>query len=227
MKIEFVSLHWDNVDQNMLDAHKKVMKHFDTPVNYFNLNVNHGHWMTEVHKQSQSDIVVTIEPDCIPLSKEKIFDVVRYAKRNNTFVGIAQVSNHIRPKSHIYAAPGFYVMPTRLYKTLKYPSFSETHRSDTAEEISYKAEENGIRYRALRPTYFEHEPEGGIWPLGCLGYYGIGTVFEDTVYHLYQSRMAHNIELFVKRCEEVINGTFTTEGFHSSMTYNYKGKVVP
>lgn len=226
MKIEFVSLHWDNVDQDMLDAHKRVMKHFDIPINYFNLNVNHGHWMTEVHKQSQSDIVVTIEPDCIPLSKEKVFDVIRYAKRNNTFVGIAQVSNHIRPKSHIYAAPGFYVMPTRLYKTLKHPSFSETHRSDTAEEISYKAEENGIKYRALRPTYFEGEPSEGAWPLSCLGYYGIGTVFEDTVYHLYQSRMAQNIELFIKRCEEVINGTFNTEGFHSSSTFSYKGKVV-
>jgi hypothetical protein len=226
MKIEFVSLHWDNVDQDMLDAHKRVMKHFDIPVNYYNLNINHGHWMTEIHKQSTSDIIVTIEPDCIPLNKDKLLDVVRFAKRMNTFVGIAQVSNHIRPKSHIYAAPGFYVMPTRLYKTLNCPSFSETRRSDTAEEISYIAEENGIRYRALRPTYFEGEPTEGVWPLGCLGYYGIGTVFEDTVYHLYQSRMAQNIELFVKRCDEVINGTFTTEGFHSSTTFNYKGKTV-
>lgn len=226
MKVEFNSLHWDNVNKDMLDAHKSVMKHFDIPVNYHNLNWNHGTWMQVIHSESKSDVVVTIEPDCVILDKQKVLDIIRYAYKNNTFVGIAQVSNHIPPKSHIYAAPGFYVMPTKLYNELNCPSFTETYRSDTAEEISYIAEEKGIRYRALRPTYFEGEPGEGLWPLSNLGYYGIGTVFEDTVYHLYQSRMAQNIELFVKRCSEIINNTFSTEHMTSSTTFNYKGKIV-
>ena len=76
------------------------------------------------------------------------------------------------------------------------------------------------------PTYFEKGSSEGVWPLGSLGYYGIGTVFDNSIYHLYQSRMAENIELFVSRCKQVIDNTFTTEGFHTSTTFNYKGKIV-
>lgn len=227
MKIEFNTLHWDNVDKDMLAAHKRVMEHFGIPVNYHNLTgFNHGKWMDEVVKRSESDVVCIIEPDCIPLNKEKLIDVIKYAAARDTFVGIAQVSNHIHPKSHIYAAPGFYAITPSIYKKLGSPSFTETHRSDTAEEISYLAEENGIRYRALMPTYFTREPGEGAWPLSNIGYYGIGTVFDDVVYHLYQSRMADNIELFVDVCNQVIDGTFTTDNLIPSTTFNFKGKTV-
>ena len=226
MKIEFNSLHWDNVDKEMLSAHKRVMKYFELPVNYHATNTNHGFWMQQVMNRSDSDVVVFIEPDCIPLQILPVIEYIKYAFHNETFVGIAQVSNHIPPKSHIYAAPAFYAMSTQAYNKLGRPSFTETRKSDTAEEICYIAEDKGIRYRALMPTCFEKESSEGLWPLGPLGYYGIGTVFDNSIYHLYQSRMAENINMFVKRCEQVIDGTFTTEGFYPSSIFNYKGKIV-
>jgi len=226
MRVEFNSLHWDNVDDRMLHAHKQVMQHFSIPINYTNLNVNHGLWLDHIMQNSSSDIVVILEPDCIPINKDRITDYIYYAYRKNTYVGIAQVSNHIPPRTHIYAAPGFYVMPTKVYKQLGSPSFSETRRSDTAEEICYIAEKKGIRYRALAPTFFEKEPGEGLWPLGPLGYYGIGTIFDNAIYHLYQSRMAANIDLFVERCTEVIDGTFSTDRFLPSTILNYEGKIV-
>jgi len=219
MRVDFYSLHWDNVNQDMLDAHKRVMLHFDIPMNYHNLNgVNHGNWMQQVINTSTSDVIVILEPDCIPLD-QSYADYIRYAHRHETFVGIAQVSNHIPPKSHIYAAPGFYAISKKAYNRLGRPSFTETYRSDTAEEISYLAEEMGIKYRALMPTYFEKASSDGYWSLSNLGYYGIGTVFDNSMYHLYQSRMAENIELFVKRCDEVIAGTFNTKNFIPATTF--------
>lgn len=226
MKVEIHSLHWDNVDPDMLDAHKRVMHLANIPINYHHLNgFNHGRWMEAVIKQSQSDVVVFFEPDCIPLNVN-FYNYIKYAYRNNTFVGIAQVSNHIPPKSHIYAAPGFYCISKEAYRVLGEPSFTETRRSDTAEEISYLAEEKGLRYRALMPTYFYQEPEEGLWPLSNLGYYGIGTVFDDSIFHLYQSRMAQNIELFVSVCNQVIDGSFSTINFTKSTTFNYSGNIV-
>lgn len=220
MKVEFNSLHWDNVDKEMLASHKRVMEHFDIPMNYHHLNgVNHGKWMEVVLKNTQSDVVVFMEPDCIPLDKEKLINYIRYAHKNNTFVGIAQVSNHIPPKSHIYAAPGFYAMSKIAYDNLGQPSFTETYRSDTGEELCYIAEEKGLKYRALMPTYFEKPSSDGLWPLSNLGYYGIGTVFDNTIYHLYQSRMAENIELFVTRCNQVINNEFVTDTFTPATTF--------
>ena len=69
------------------------------------------------------------------------------------------------------------------------------------------------------PTYFEKPSPEGIWPLSNLGYYGIGTVFDNSIYHLYQSRMAENIEMFVKRCDQVIKGNLTMETFTSATTF--------
>ena len=226
MKIEYHSLHWDNVDQEMLHAHKRVMQHFAIPMNYHNLNgANHGLWMEWVLKESKSDVVIFFEPDCIPLNN-KFLDYVRYAGKNKSFVGIAQVSNHIPPKSHIYAAPGFYCISKEAYNLLGQPSFTETRRSDTAEEISYMAEEKGLRYRALMPTYFYKEPEEGLWPLSNLGYYGIGTVFDNSVFHLYQSRMAQNIELFVSVCGQVTEDLFDLSNFIPATTFKYEGNIV-
>ena len=195
------------------------MSHFDIPMNYHNHNgTNHGEWMQQIINTSTSNVVVVMEPDCIPLNKTYI-EYIKYAHRNETFVGIAQVSNHIPPKSHIYAAPGFYAISKKAYDKLGQPSFTETRRSDTAEEICYMAEERGMKYRALMPTYFEKPSSEGIWPLSNLGYYGIGTVFDDSFYHLYQSRMAENIEMFVKRCDQVTRDEFTTEFFIPATTF--------
>jgi hypothetical protein len=69
------------------------------------------------------------------------------------------------------------------------------------------------------PTYFEKPSSEGIWPLSNLCYYGIGTVFDNSIYHLYQSRMAENIEMFVKRCDQVIDGSFNTDKFTSATTF--------
>jgi hypothetical protein len=219
MKIEFNSLHWNNVDRDMLSAHQRVMDYFKIPMNYDNRDGhNHGMWMQWVINNSSSDVIVFMEPDCIPLNNVYL-EYIKYAKRNETFVGIAQVSNHILPKSHIYAAPGFYAISKKAYEKLGRPSFTETRRSDTAEEICYMAEEKGMKYRALMPTYFEKPSSEGIWPLSNLGYYGIGTVFDNSIYHLYQSRMAENIEMFVKRCNQVIRDEFTTEFFTSATTF--------
>jgi len=218
MKVEFNSLHWNNVDRRMLDAHKKVMSYFNIPMNYDNRDGhNHGMWMQWVINNSKSDVIVFMEPDCIPLNKN-LFDYIKYAYKNETFVGIAQVSNHIPPKSHIYAAPGFYAISKSAYIKLGNPSFTETRRSDTAEEICYIAEERDMKYRALIPTYFEKPSSEGLWPLSNLGYYGIGTVFDNSIYHLYQSRMAENVDMFIKRCDQVIKNKFTTKNFTPATT---------
>lgn len=222
MKVEFHSLHWNNVDKDMIQAHKRVMGHFNIPMNYHNLHgVGHGGWLDNVISSADSDVVVVFEPDCIPLNKNFI-NYIKYVQKNDTFIGIAQVSNHIPPRSHIYAAPGFFCIRKTAYDRLGRPSFSETKRSDVGEELCYIAEERNVKYRALMPTYFEKESTEGLWYLSNLGYYGIGTVFDDSIYHLYQSRMAENIELFIKRCEEVINGNFTTSNFNKATTFNYE-----
>lgn len=227
VKVEFNTLYWDNTPSVQMDAHRQVMNHFELPVNYYEQNAPHGAWMDFIVQRSQSDIIVFFDSDCVPVDKDAVMDCIRFVQKTGTFLGIAQASNHIPPKSHIYAAPAFYVMNRQCWYDIGKPSFSETSRSDVAEEVTYVAEAKGVRYRCLYPTTFEREPVEGIWPLGNYGYYGVGTTFENTVYHLYQGRMGNNIELFTQRCNEIINGEFDNRFHTSSKIKNYKGNIVP
>lgn len=227
MNVEFYSLHWNNVDPDMLKYHKEVMQFFNIDVIYHNFDrMDHAKWLEYIVTESKADIVACFEPDCIPLN-DKYLQYIDYAYKHNTFVGIAQVANHIHPKRHVYAGTGFYCISKKMYELLGRPPYTPTYRGDTGAELCYKAEELGLRFRTLVPTCFEKEPEEGIWPLGSLGYFGIGTVYDNSIYHLFQARYAQNIELFIKHCKEVLSGTFDCSNFYSSTTFNYSGKIVP
>jgi hypothetical protein len=200
----------------MVNSHRKVMSHFNIPMNYHHLNrIDHGLWMHHIINTSNSDVVVFFEPDCIPLNFT-FLKYIQYSFLHESFVGICQVSNHLPPKSHLYAGPGFYCISTKCFKKLGSPHLTGTARSDTAEELSYLAEKSEIRYRALLPNCYEKPATEGRWALGCVGYFGIGTVYDNSIYHLFQSRKSENIELFIHRCSEVISGTFSSMNFISS-----------
>ena len=104
------------------------------------------------------------------------------------------------------------------------PSFVENSRSDVAQEVSYVAEDMMVPYKSLYPTHFEREPVEGVWRLGNYGYYGIGTVFANSVYHLFQGRYQQNADLYKIRCQQIVDGTFTTEGMFSALDL-YNGRI--
>lgn len=226
--IEFHSFHWDNFSPKILEMHARVMHHFNIDIKYTQKNIPHGEWLDWVLKNAKSKVVAIIEPDLIPLNREIIDNALEYVIAENSFLGCAQVSNHIAPATHIYAAPSFFFITTDCYKKLGSPSFkSIPSKADVAENLCYIAEQKGVRYRTLFPTCFEKEPQEGVWPLSSYGHYGIGTVFSDRVYHLFQSRLQSNVDLFIKRCEEVLKGEFTTSNFISSTSFEKLHKVVP
>lgn len=226
MKVEFNTLYWSNTPDRQIDAHKSVTEHFQLPVNYYAENTPHGYWMDTVMHRSNSDIIVFLDSDCVPINRDKIFNFIRYVQKSKTFLGVAQASNHIPPKSHVYAAPAFYCIAKECWEKMGRPSFQESNRGDVGEEVTYRAEAMGIRYRCLYPDTFEREPVEGVWPLGNYGYYGIGTVFANALYHLYQGRMGTNMDLFVDRCKEIINGTFNNNTHINAQTFDYKGNIV-
>jgi hypothetical protein len=228
--VELHTLYWPDNDMKMIDAHKSVMKHFELPVTYTVQKVHPGHWMNYILDNSKADVIGFLDSDCIPTNRDIIMYAANYALSHQSFIGIAQASNHIGTKSHIFAAPAFFFIYREVWNKMGKPSFMDTFhqggRSDVAEEVSYCAEEYGLRYKALYPTHFEREPVEGVWHLGNYGYFGVGSHFEGGVYHLYQGRFGNNSELFVKRCNDVIEGKFSTEGMISSKDLNYRGRIV-
>ena len=104
MKITAHSLHWQNVDPRVVDAQKKVFDRFELPINYTKANYPHGAWMDQICRGLDSDVFIFFDADCVPLDREIVDESVAYAIENNTFVGLAQASNHIPPFTHVFAA---------------------------------------------------------------------------------------------------------------------------
>lgn len=225
MRVSIHILSWKTVDPRIIKNQKLVLSKFDLPGFYTEENLSHGKWMNHICNNFNSDVFAFFDVDCVPLDRKIFDDSLDYVIKHNTFLGNAQASNHIKPKSHIFAAPSFFMITKDCYEKLNKPTFSETNRSDVAQEVSYIAEENGKRYKCLYPTKFDGVPLEGVWRLGNYGFYGIGTLFQDKIYHLFQGRFNKNVELFQKRCNEILNNSFDQSKMYNSLD-EFEGPVV-
>ena len=205
MKISVHTLAWSNSNPVVLETHKKVMNYFSIPVNYTQENIHHGEWIDRVLENTDSDVFVFIDVDCVPLTREAIDESISYCA-NGYLVGNAQVTNCIRAKHDLFCAPSFFVISKRYYEIIGKPSAVNNTRSDVAQEITRAAVEKEMRIKMHFPTSFQGVPRGGIWRLSSYGYYGIGTVYDNKMYHLYQTRYAENVKLFVDTCDHIIGG---------------------
>jgi hypothetical protein len=221
--VDLRCMYWQN-GEYLIDSHKKVTEHLGLKVQYDLTTIPHGQWMNEVLENSTADVVGFFDNDCVPLNAGIVEYAIAYATATKSFIGTAQASNHIAPRAHIFAAPCFFFIYRDTWVKMGKPSFLENTRSDVAEEVSYVAEDHMVPYKALYPTHFEREPIEGVWRLGNFGYYGIGTVFANSVFHLFQGRYKQNADLFKLRCEEIVNGTFSTDGMFNSIEV-YSGKI--
>jgi len=226
MNVEIHTLAWPATHVDMLKSHSDVCRHLGLQVGYSLQQTPHGQWMDNILANSAADVVGFLDIDCVPTNRQVVDDAIAYAVENKSFVGIAQASNHIPPKSHIFAAPAFFFIWRKTWKAMQRPTFSETPNSDVAENVSYAAEMAGIRYKTLYPTHWTAIPEEGVWRLHTYGLYGIGTHFEEGVYHLYQGRFEKNVQMFVNRCDDIIKGTFSTEHM-IDCRLPFHGKIVP
>jgi hypothetical protein len=225
MKISINILYSPDSNPEFINAAKTVHQHYSLPITYWVVKARHPIWMDHVMNNTDADIVGFLDIDCIPLSVDAVPTLIEFVRNNKSIAGCAQATNHIPPMSHIFIGPCCFFIWKPLWEALGKPSFLETPRSDVCQEICYLAEQNGVRMLALYPTFFEREPQEGVWRLHNYGLYGIGTTFQNKFYHLYQSRFESNIDLFIQRCRDVITGRFNTDTMHSSLNFNFAGRV--
>lgn len=205
MKISINTLCWDNVNPIILDMQKKVMNRFEIPIEYTLNNIHHGAWIDQILNTKDADVYVFFDSDCIPLSREAFDESLNYCI-NGYLVGNVQVTNCIKAKHDFFCGPSFFMISRSYYERIGKPSAVNNRRSDVAQELTRSAVDLELRLKMNFPKTFQGVPQGGIWRLSGYGYYGVGTVYDDKYYHLWQSRFKQNIELFQDTCECVLRG---------------------
>lgn len=145
-------------------------------------------------------MITIFDIDCIPLKSEVLIDAFNMCKDGLFVFGCAQQANHLLDKN-IYVSPAFITFSYSLYTKLKMPSFIETDHSDVGGEFTKNCKKNSINIKMLYPTKVE-EPR---WKLGGQYLFGLGTTYEDLIYHAFEIRKSHSIERFISLCKVVLN----------------------
>lgn len=215
LTVSINTLYWPNTDASIVKAHTDVMRHLGLEVNYSIDQRDHGEWMDAVMQHIEADIICFMDIDCVPTNRDVFDNAVEWVSKSKSFLGLAQASNHIKPGSHIFAAPAFLMVHKEAWAFLQKPTFRAVPWADVAENFSLSAEMAGLRYRTLYPTHYYKRPEEERWYLHTYGEYGIGTHFEGGVFHLYQGRKPQNQKLFKQVCKSICQNKFSTEKMKS------------
>jgi hypothetical protein len=210
----------------MVELQLEVVKKYNpTNVMHYPIlsDVSPGYTMdklVDMLEERGHDAIMFLDIDCLPLNDKSIsyFFESAYAGK---VIGSAQRSNHIQNNQHVFAAPHNVTFTIEMYRKLGNPSFSPNSRGDVAEELTFKAEESNIPVEILMPIRYDAPPIRMDWePKDLPPYwdladgmpkYGIGTTFGndslgDMFWHMYQSFHPGQLERFIKKCEELLNG---------------------
>ena len=202
MKYQIVSFYMDNTWQ-VAEQQKRVFNKFGYPIEQVKTLLKHGIAMDEYANNATCDFIIFFDIDCIPLHEDAISTLLANVATGDRIIGIASQSNHLN-KNHPYACAACLVLPLQWWKEMGQPTMRGNSRSDTAEEITWVAEEEGTPVGLLWPG----EIEDPCWNLGLDKKIGHGTSYyshEDMIpliYHAYECRFGDS--RFNKKCHEVL-----------------------
>lgn len=204
-KIEVISYYITGMNKEVVLYQQKVFDYFNIPINIKEDIKSHGEFLTNTAnylvKHSDIDIVIFFDIDCIPLSQDAISHLVNKVN-DDTICGIEQSCNCNLSPNHIYAGPACLVIPLNILKQIKPLNFQTNSYCDVAQQFTFDCEKNNIKINNLLITKCK-KPQWGLGNTGKM--FGIGTIYDDIIYHQFCIRDANQQQDFINKCKEVIN----------------------
>jgi hypothetical protein len=161
-------------------------------------NYSHPAALEKCLANCETDVVVFLDIDCIPLNKQALITLEDRASKG-ILVGAVQRANHLQNDEHIYVGPSCLAFSRSKYYDLGSPSFHETLRGDVGEELTYRWQESGAPVFFLWPTNVQRP----MWLLNNRQSFGYGTTFGNMFYHAFCIR--ENTTYFISKCIEILN----------------------
>lgn len=206
------------------EYHSKVMESkFGLEMNYVECpfpNVSHGQMMNEAIRQTidssvKPDYYLWIDSDAIFMRRECLDLIYSFVSNKITLFGHAWQSNHKKGPNgmipHPYASQATLCFSRELYNKLNRPDCdhwsdgTDEFGGDTAERITYEAEKRGYIISLIYPSHsVKYTTDLGN---GCK--FGQGNTYGDNLmYHVSRRDLPDSKELFVKKCQEVLDGKY-------------------
>jgi hypothetical protein len=201
MNIKIVSFHWDKIPDTVRLHQKMVFDHFGLAIEQVITGLAHYDAIDKWIAENEFDVMVLFDGDCIPLDKWAVPAYINQARSEKSLLGGIQNANHIK-ESPDYVSPGFMVLTNDIYNLIGRPSFHDSDLWDCGGQLSLECYLNNVKV-VLLPVTHVMQPR---WKLRSGGMFGIGTTYDHSIFHAFESRMNSNaIGIFEKKCLEVVN----------------------
>lgn len=206
-KVGIYSMHYSTTDKNFIKYQKKVFKKFNRFINQIEWPnegyLGHSNFLNHIARTEEVDYFIFFDIDSIPLRKDFIEVILERIHNKNTILGPEQSTSHISEEitGGPFAAPSCFCISKKFYKILGEPSFEATNRGDVAQELTHLCRENGYEVQFIK---FKSSKEV-LWKLREGVMFGPGTIYEDLIYHNFNSASGTNVKYFIDKAQEVLN----------------------
>ncbi|MGX5816681.1 hypothetical protein ACWKWU_00705 [Chitinophaga lutea] len=182
---------------------KAVFDTFGCSVNHvFDKKMSHGDFLNHICRTvTDTDYLIVFDIDCIPTRSDWMARLLDELTEPDTIVGAAQTANHLRDAQNLYVSPFFFAVSTAYLKKLGYPDMRIQPGMDAGQNLTETIERENGHVRYWWPTHIEEEK----WYLHHPEHnrFGLGTTYNDAVYHAFYSR--DNLSArFIEKCRSLI-----------------------
>lgn len=213
MKVEIHTLANSSVDSLVLNYHSKVFNYFGYSPIYSKENIYEGGksigpYYNRIMQSTTADIVIFSDVDAVPINDVFYEEIIKYCS-NDYMIGVTQVTPNANSTYEFYCASAFMGISKSYYESMGCPTFMDDilEDSDISQQVTKKAMQMKKRIKLWFPSSFQAVPKGGLWRYGGYGYNGIGSIYDEKIYHLFESRLKSNVDLFVDSCDKILAGT--------------------
>ena len=184
----------------VVEGQRKVLEKFGEKIIQIKPKVwgGHAHTIDEYLRNNDWDHAIVLDIDCIPLNRNVINDAREWALNNLGLYSVAQNPNHIKDAPD-YASPAFIAFSRKTYEELGKPSFQGSSQWDVGGEFSYRASEKNLSIKLMYPNHVENPK----WKFADGSMFGIGTTYENKVYHHFEGRRV--TKSFEDKCNQILS----------------------
>ncbi len=180
-----------------------VFKHFGYEVEHIvNEMFSHGDFLNHICRTvNDTDYLIFFDIDCIPLKRDWLKLLLHDLQEPHTIAGAAQTANHLRNAQNLYISPFFFGVSTAYLRQLHYPDMRMAGDMDAGQNLTEQVIKRGGQVKYWWPTHIEEEQ----WYLHHPEHnkFGLGTTYNDMVYHAFFSRVDLS-DRFIRKCESVL-----------------------
>lgn len=205
MNVSIHSFYWEN-KQHYADRQKRVFNHFGLTVQQTcGTGVPHGVWLDAVLQAATSDVILIADIDAIPMMASTVANDIALAAKG-VLVGCRGMHNLTRPRRD-YAGAWWLAIRPDVWRVMGCPSAQANDHLSVRQESDHVdvAQRLTDAARAHRRPVKLYEPVTCAKPQWDLPdrpkAYGIGTLYDNGAWHLFQSNTPHNFELFEAACD--------------------------